>query len=75
MQRLLYDDGFLALQEHDVPRVLSAAEVMSAMAAALERETVLVAELVGMACEKMLLGVIAGAAATPGLDAAGISQL
>lgn len=74
-QRLLYDDSLLALQEHDFPRLLARADVMSAMAAALEREPVLVAELVGVGCEKMLLGVVEGAAASPGLDATAISRL
>jgi hypothetical protein len=75
VQRLLYDDALLALQEHDFSRVLSSAEVMSATAAALEHEPLLVAELMGIACEKMFLGVVEGAVATPGLDAAAISHL
>jgi hypothetical protein len=75
VQRLLYDDAFLALKEHNVRRGLANAEVMSAMAAALEREPLLVAELVGIGCEKMLLGVVAGATASPDLDRAGISPL
>jgi hypothetical protein len=75
VQRLLSDDGFLALRERDIPRVLSTTDVMSVTAVALEREPILVAELVGIACEKMLLSVIASAVAKPGLDAAGISRL
>jgi hypothetical protein len=75
VQRLLYADSFLALQEHDLTRALTNAEAMSAMAAAMEREPLLVAELIGVACEKMLLEVIRGAAASPDLDGAGTSRL
>ncbi len=75
VQRLLYADSLLALQGHDLARAVANAEAMSAMAAALEREPLLVAELVGVACEKMLLGVIQGAAASPDLDGAGTSRL
>jgi hypothetical protein len=65
VQRLLYDESLLALQERDFSRALSSAEVMSAMAAALEREPLLIAHLVGIACEKMFLELTADAVAMP----------
>jgi hypothetical protein len=68
VQRLLYDDAVLALEQGDPNRALSSVEVMSAMAAALEREPLLVAELVGIACEKMFLQVTADAVALPEMD-------
>jgi hypothetical protein len=75
VQRLLYGEGVLALEERDFPRALSSAEVMSAMAAALEREPLLIAHLVGIACEKMFLEVAADTVAMPALDERSLAAL
>jgi hypothetical protein len=68
VQRLLYADAVLALREHNLSGAISSAEVMSSMSAAWEREPLLIAHLVGIACEKMFLQVAADAVAVPSLD-------
>ena len=74
-QRLLWLDAHLALRDGDMVRLADDARAMSVMAAALERETPLIAELVGIAAEKILLGTVADAVANPHLDEAAVSNL
>ncbi len=74
-QRLLWLDAHLALRDGDMVRLLDDARAMSVMAAALEREAPVISELVGIAAEKILLGTVADAAASPHLDAATVSGL
>ncbi len=74
-QRLLWLDAHLALRDGDMVRLADDARAMSVMAAALEREAPLIAELVGIAAEKIVLATVADAAASPHLDAATVSGL
>ncbi len=74
-QRLLWLDAHLALRDGDAARLLEDARAMSVMAAALERESPLISELVGIAAEKILLGTVADSAANPHLDEAAVSDL
>ncbi len=74
-QRLLWLDAHVALGDGDTARLVEDARAMSVLAAALERETPLIAELVGIAAEKILLGTVADAAANPHLDEAAVSDL
>lgn len=74
-QRLLWLDAHLALRDGDMARLADDARAMSVMAAALERESPLIAELVGIAAEKILLGTVADAAASPHLEAATVAGL
>jgi hypothetical protein len=74
-QRLLWLDAHLALRDGDTVRLLDDARAMSEMAAALERETPLIAELVGIAAEKILLSTVADAVASPHLDGTAVSGL
>ncbi len=74
-QRLLWLDAHVALRDGDTARLLDDARAMSVLAAALERESPLIAELVGIAAEKILLATVADAAASPHLDEAAASDL
>ena len=74
-QRLLWLDAHLALRDGDMMRLADDAKAMSVMAVALEREAPLIAELVGIAAEKILLGTVADATASPHLEAATVSGL
>lgn len=74
-QRLLWLDAHLALRDGDTARLLDDARAMSVMAAALERESPLISELVGIAAEKILLATVADAVASPHLDEAAASDL
>ncbi|TAM48791.1 MAG: hypothetical protein EPN53_09005 [Acidobacteria bacterium] len=64
-QRLLLLDARLALHNGDWQRFLTDAVSMSTMAVALERESPLVAVLIGIAAEKILLTVTSEATARP----------
>ncbi len=74
-QRLLLLDARLALLDGDWQRFLTDAGSMSTMAVALERESPMVAMLIGVAAEKILLTVTSEATARPEVSLTTLQRL
>ena len=74
-QRLLWLDARVSLRDADRSRFLKDAAAMSVLATALERESPLIALLVGVACEKMFLATVEVAAGSPETDSATVAAL
>ena len=65
--RLCVADGRLALDSGDEVRLLRSAGVLAAIGRSLDAEAPLIAKLIGIAAERMFLGLVRQAAATPAM--------
>jgi hypothetical protein len=64
-QRLLFLDARAAIHGGDQERLLADADSMATMAASLDRESPMIAMLIGLAAEKIFLATVSEAAAQP----------
>lgn len=74
-QRLLFLDARLAAHDGDQERVLLDAGSMAAMAASLDRESPMIAMLIGLAAEKIFLSVVSEATARPEVQIQTLTRL
>ncbi len=74
-QRLLFLDSRVAICDGDQERILADAGSMATMAASLDRESPMIAMIIGLAAEKIFLATVREAAAQPEVPAQTLRKL